>query len=71
MLAAYNAGPSRVTEWNKPTEAGRVLSEEEFINKIDIPSTRAYVVSILQRYRKLKGPAQIGNTPVGSPTKKD
>ena len=46
MIAAYNAGPSRAAEWSKPTE-GRVLSEEEFINKIDIPSTRAYVVSIL------------------------
>lgn len=71
MIAAYNAGPSRAAEWSKATEAGRVLSEEEFINKIDIPSTRAYVVSILERYRKLKGPAQIANTPVVSPTKKD
>lgn len=71
MIAAYNAGPSRAAEWSKATEAGRVLSEEEFINKIDIPSTRAYVGSILERYRKLKGPAQIGNTPVVSPTKKD
>jgi soluble lytic murein transglycosylase len=71
MIAAYNAGPSRAAEWSKPREAGRVLSEEEFINQIDIPSTRAYVVSILERYRKLKGPAQIGNTPVVSPTRKD
>lgn len=71
MIAAYNAGPSRAAEWSKPTEAGSVLTEEEFINRIDIPSTRAYVTSILERYRKLKGPAQIGNTPVASPTKRD
>jgi soluble lytic murein transglycosylase len=70
MLAAYNAGPSRAAEWNKPAEGGRGLSEEEFINRIDIPSTRAYVTSILERYRKIKGPAQIGNPP-GSPAKRD
>jgi peptidoglycan lytic transglycosylase len=71
MIAAYNAGPSRAAEWSKPAEEGRALSEDEFINKIDIPSTRAYVVSILERYRKLKGPSQMGTTPVASPTKKD
>jgi soluble lytic murein transglycosylase len=63
MIAAYNAGPSRAAEWNKPAEGGRELSEDEFINKIDIPSTRAYVVSILERYRKLKAPAQVESTP--------
>ena len=71
MIAAYNAGPSRAAEWSKPMEAGRELTEEEFVNKIDIPSTRAYVTSILERYRKLKGSAQIGKAPVASPTKKD
>lgn len=58
MIAAYNAGPSRAAEWNKASEGGRPLSGEEFINRIDIPSTRAYVVSIMDRYRKLKGRAQ-------------
>jgi soluble lytic murein transglycosylase len=53
MVAAYNAGPSRAAEWNRAPE-GTALSGEEFINRIDIPSTRAYVVSILDRYRKLK-----------------
>ena len=42
MIAAYNAGPSRAAEWN------------QFIKRIDIPSTRAYVISILERYRKIK-----------------
>jgi soluble lytic murein transglycosylase len=55
MIAAYNAGPSRAAEWNKVAEGQNALSGDEFINKIDIPSTRSYVVSILERYRKLKG----------------
>jgi len=58
VIAAYNAGPSRAAEWSKVSEGSRALSGEEFINKIEIPSTRAYVISILERYRKLKGPAQ-------------
>jgi soluble lytic murein transglycosylase len=54
MTAAYNAGPSRAAEWNRPPEGGKALTGEEFIQRITIPSTRAYVISILQRYRKLK-----------------
>lgn len=63
MIAAYNAGPSRATEWNKVPEGEKPLSGQEFINRIDIPSTRAYVSSIMERYRKLKGRGQ-SNTPV-------
>src|SRR5712691_3901702 len=55
MIAAYNAGPSRAAEWNEVPAGGKQLSGEQFINNIDIPSTRAYVVSVLERYRKLKG----------------
>ncbi len=55
MIAAYNAGPSRAAEWNRPAEGGKALSGEEFIQRINIPSTRAYVTSILERYRKVKG----------------
>lgn len=62
MIAAYNAGPSRATEWNKVAEGSRALSGDEFINKIDIASTRAYVVAILGRYYRLKGRAQSGTT---------
>ena len=53
MLAAYNAGPSRVEEWTSGTDAAR-LSESEFISRIGISSTRAYVSSILERYRSDK-----------------
>jgi soluble lytic murein transglycosylase len=49
-LAAYNAGASRVEEWTKDTDA-RKLSEQDFVSRINIPSTRSYVVSILERYR--------------------
>jgi soluble lytic murein transglycosylase len=53
-LAAYNAGASRVEQWGKPkVEAGQ-MTEQEFIENIDIPSTKAYVSSILERYNSAK-----------------
>lgn len=55
MVAAYNAGPSRAVEWSKTTPPGNVQSGAEFIDRIDIPSTKAYVLSIMQRYREVKG----------------
>lgn len=55
MIAAYNAGPTRAAEWNQPPDGGRPFSGREYIERISIPSTRAYVTSILERYRKLKG----------------
>lgn len=57
VIAAYNAGPSRAAEWNKVAEGANPWTAAEFINRIDISSTRAYVGSIMERYRKLKGPA--------------
>jgi soluble lytic murein transglycosylase len=54
MIAAYNAGPSRAVEWSKSDQAGNVQSGAEFINRIDIPSTKAYVLSIMERYRQVK-----------------
>ena len=54
MLAAYNAGDSRVSEWNRAPEGAPPLTEQQFIDRIDIPSTRAYVTSILDRYRRVK-----------------
>jgi len=54
MVAGYNAGPSRAAEWNQTAAGARPLTAEEFVARIDIPSTRAYVTSILERYRKLK-----------------
>jgi len=54
MLAAYNAGPSRAADWNRVPKGAPALSEQEFINRIDIASTRAYVNSILDRYHRVK-----------------
>ena len=54
VIAAYNAGPSRAVEWGRVQPDGRQISADEFITRIDIPSTRAYVISVLQRYRKVK-----------------
>ena len=53
MIAAYNAGPSRAVEWGR-VEEGKSQSGAEFITRIDIPSTKAYVMSIMERYRELK-----------------
>ena len=54
MVAAYNAGPSRAVEWNRVPRGAPPLSAEGFTVRINIPSTRAYVSSILARYYKLK-----------------
>lgn len=51
MLASYNAGPSRVEEWTRETDAAG-MSENDFISRIGIASTKAYVSSIMNRYRE-------------------
>jgi soluble lytic murein transglycosylase len=51
MLAAYNAGPSRVEEWVRDADPAR-MSEADFIGRIGIASTKSYVSSILDRYRQ-------------------
>lgn len=50
MLSAYNAGPSRVEEWTRDADAG-MISENDFLSRIGIVSTKSYVTSILDRYR--------------------
>jgi soluble lytic murein transglycosylase len=54
VLAAYNAGPSRAADWNRLAPANQSFTAEQFIERIDIPSTRAYVSNILERYRARK-----------------
>ena len=54
MVAAYNAGPSRAVEWSRSDPPGNTQSGAEFISRLAIPSTRAYVISIMERYRQLK-----------------
>ena len=53
MLAAYNAGASRVEEWTKDVDQTK-LNESEFIERINFPTTKAYVSSILERYNQVK-----------------
>ncbi len=65
MIAGYNAGPGRTAEWNRTADGGKDLTGEEFIKKIDIPSTRAYVISIYERYLKLKGARARGTSVAG------
>ncbi|HEX7173685.1 MAG TPA: transglycosylase SLT domain-containing protein [Pyrinomonadaceae bacterium] len=54
VVAGYNAGPSRAQEWNRTERGAPPLTAEEFIARIDIPSTRAYVSNIIARYRAKK-----------------
>ena len=55
MLAAYNAGPSRVEEWTKDADKS-TITETDFVSRINISSTRAYVTAILERYRVQQKP---------------
>ena len=72
MVAGYNAGPSRAQEWNQTPDGAPPLTTEEFISRIDIASTRAYVTSIIERYRKLKqergGVQKVQNTNAATST---
>jgi len=68
VIAAYNAGPSRAVEWSKVPDGARQLTRDEFINRIEIPSTRAYVSSIMERYRKLRSARALDTTLPQSPS---
>ena len=67
MLAAYNAGRSRVADWSRVDNGAQPLSEQEFIARIDIPSTRAYVTSILDRYHRVKSAKSNSFVKLGQP----
>ena len=47
-LAAYNAGPSRVTKWSQGAAA---TNSVEFLKVLSFPSTKKYVKSVGERYR--------------------
>ncbi|HXI23365.1 MAG TPA: transglycosylase SLT domain-containing protein [Pyrinomonadaceae bacterium] len=67
MLAAYNAGRSRAADWNRVDNGARPLTEEEFIARIDIASTKAYVTSILGRYHRVKSAKSNSLVRLGQP----
>lgn len=47
-LAAYNAGPSRVTKWSKGAAA---TNSAEFLAQMDFPGTKKYVKTVAARYQ--------------------
>lgn len=47
-LAGYNAGPSRVTKWSKN---GTITNSVEFMEQMDFPGTKKYVLSVVAKYR--------------------
>lgn len=49
-LAEYNAGASRAQRWSGGNAVAEI-SEREFLQKIDFPTTRRYVESIIDRYK--------------------
>ena len=53
-LAAYNAGASRVEDWTKISANPTQMSEQSFLEKIAISSTKSYVTSILERSKEIK-----------------
>ncbi len=54
IVAGYNAGPSRAAEWNRVAPGQKPLTEAQFVERIDFPTTRAYVSNILERWRGRK-----------------
>jgi soluble lytic murein transglycosylase len=49
-LARYNAGEMRVNKWLEPPPRDNSEPARNFLERIDYPSTRHYVESILRRY---------------------
>jgi soluble lytic murein transglycosylase len=49
-LARYNAGEVRVKKWLEPPPRDNSEPAQNFLNRIDYPSTRQYVKNILRRY---------------------
>ena len=49
-LARYNAGEARVNKWLEPPPRDHSEPAQNFLDRIDYPSTRHYVKNILRRY---------------------
>lgn len=49
-LARYNAGEMRVTKWLEPPPRDHSEPAQNFLDRIDYPTTRHYVKNILRRY---------------------
>ncbi|ACD82159.1 lytic transglycosylase domain-containing protein [Candidatus Methylacidiphilum infernorum] len=51
-LAEYNAGRRNALHWVDPQNP---TSAEAFLKRIDFPSTKIYILKILERYKEYKG----------------
>ncbi|MBI4455763.1 MAG: lytic transglycosylase domain-containing protein [Acidobacteria bacterium] len=49
-LARYNAGELRVNKWLEPPPRDHSEPAQNFLDRVDYPSTRHYVKKILRRY---------------------
>jgi len=49
-LAEYNAGRSRVNRWVKESQSGQPVTASDLTAKMDFPSTRRYLDTIIARY---------------------
>lgn len=47
-LAAYNAGPTRVTKWSKGIAA---TNSTAFLQQMDFPGTKKYVLAVTERFQ--------------------
>ena len=47
-LAAYNAGPTRVTKWSR---GAAMTNSVEFLGQMDFPGTKKYVAAVATRYQ--------------------
>ena len=58
-LAAYNAGPGRVAKWSQGSAA---TNSVEFLQQMNFPGTKKYVITVSERYRHYKrtSPAKPG-----------
>ncbi|MCS6885797.1 MAG: transglycosylase SLT domain-containing protein [Acidobacteriota bacterium] len=52
ILASYNAGPSHATRWQ--ASIANQHTPAQYIEQIDFPETRSYVLKVMQRYRTYK-----------------
>jgi soluble lytic murein transglycosylase len=50
-LAAYNAGPGRVAKWSQGSAA---TNSVEFLQQMNFPGTKKYVLTVSERYRQYK-----------------
>lgn len=50
-LAAYNAGPTRVTKWSK---GAAMTNSVAFLKEMDFPGTKKYVRSVMERHQQYR-----------------